>query len=72
MSSVAFRAWTGLVAVAIAMFLLLFISAGTLRYWQAWLYLAVFFAIAGLMTGWLRRSHPPAPPNSVFSESRIW
>jgi protein-S-isoprenylcysteine O-methyltransferase Ste14 len=44
------RAWLSLVALAFVMGLLVFVPAGTLRYWQAWLYLAVFFAAAALVT----------------------
>ena len=39
------------------MCLLLFVPAGTVRYWQA-CYLGVFFAIAGLMTLDLMRNDP--------------
>jgi len=38
------KAWLGLFFLALAMALLVFIPAGTLRYWQGWLFLAVFFA----------------------------
>ena len=38
------KAWLGLFFLALAMALLVFIAAGTLRYWQGWLFLAVFFA----------------------------
>jgi len=38
------KAWLGLFFLALAMVLLVFIPAGTLRYWQGWLFLAVFFA----------------------------
>jgi protein-S-isoprenylcysteine O-methyltransferase Ste14 len=44
------RAWLSLVALALVMGLLVFVPAGSLRYWQAWLYLAVFFAAATLVT----------------------
>jgi protein-S-isoprenylcysteine O-methyltransferase Ste14 len=42
------KALLGLVFLALAMALLVFIAAGTLRYWQGWLFLVVFFA-AGLL-----------------------
>ena len=39
MTPLALRAWFALVALAVVMGLLLFLPAGTLRYWQAWMYL---------------------------------
>jgi hypothetical protein len=54
-----FRTWTknlntkaclGLVFLAIAMGLLLFLPAGTAQYWQAWGYLAVFSGASLLIT----------------------
>jgi protein-S-isoprenylcysteine O-methyltransferase Ste14 len=38
------KAWLGLAFLALVMALLVFIAAGTLHYWQGWLFLAVFFA----------------------------
>jgi hypothetical protein len=40
------RAWSGLAFLALVMALLLFVPAGTLRYWQAWIYLSIFFGAA--------------------------
>ena len=40
------RAWLALAALAVVMALLLFVPAGTVRYWQAWLYLSIFFGAA--------------------------
>jgi hypothetical protein len=37
------KALLGLVFFALAMALCVFIAAGTLRYWQGWLFLVVFF-----------------------------
>ena len=42
-------------ALALFMAALLFIPAGTLRYWQAWAYLAVFFGAGGLLSVYLFR-----------------
>jgi hypothetical protein len=43
MKDVRARAWIALaVLLAVAMGLLLFVPAGTVCYWQAWLYLAIF------------------------------
>jgi protein-S-isoprenylcysteine O-methyltransferase Ste14 len=36
----------------------LFVSAGTLRYWQAWLYLAVYFAASIAITVYLMKRDP--------------
>jgi len=52
------RAGLSLVALALVMALLVFASAGTLHYWQAWLYLAVFFAAATFVTRDLMRRDP--------------
>jgi protein-S-isoprenylcysteine O-methyltransferase Ste14 len=39
------KASLGLVFLALAMALCVFVAAGTLRYWQGWLFLAVFVAV---------------------------
>jgi protein-S-isoprenylcysteine O-methyltransferase Ste14 len=52
------RAWLALAALAVAMALLLFVPAGTVRYWQAWLYLSIFFGAAALTTKFLIRNDP--------------
>ena len=36
------RAWLALVVVTLVMCALLFGSAGTIRYWQGWIYVAIF------------------------------
>src|SRR5215510_6713848 len=38
--------------------LLLFLPAGTLRYWQAWVYLGIFFGASALTTAFLIRRDP--------------
>jgi protein-S-isoprenylcysteine O-methyltransferase Ste14 len=50
MASLATRAWVSLVILAAVMGLLVFGAAGTIDYWQGWLYLAVFFAVSVLTT----------------------
>jgi protein-S-isoprenylcysteine O-methyltransferase Ste14 len=57
--SLATRAWIALAALAFVMGLLLFLPAGTVRFWQAWVYLSIFFGAAALMTDDLVR-HDPA------------
>ncbi len=49
----------GLMSLAVAMGFLLFVSAGTVRYWEAWVYLGVFFGAAVLITLYLMK-HDPA------------
>jgi protein-S-isoprenylcysteine O-methyltransferase Ste14 len=53
------RAWSALAVLAIVIGLLLFICAGTVRYWQAWMYLAVFVGGSAFTTRYLLR-HDPA------------
>lgn len=50
MNDVNAKAWFGLVAVTVIMGLLIFVPAGTTRYWQAWLFLALYFAMSAIMT----------------------
>lgn len=44
------RAWRALFRAGVAMWVLLFAPAGTLQYWQAWLYLSVFMGAATWVT----------------------
>src|SRR5215475_3000832 len=53
------KAWLGLIVLAFVMATLLFVSAGTLHYWQAWVYLAVFFGASVFHTLYLMK-HDPA------------
>lgn len=48
-----------LVGLAVVMGLLLFVPAGSIRYWQGWVYLAIFFGASLLITIHLIR-HDPA------------
>jgi protein-S-isoprenylcysteine O-methyltransferase Ste14 len=52
------RAWFSLAILAVVMGLLLFVPAGTIHYWQAWVYLSLFFAAAALTTGYLMQKDP--------------
>ena len=52
------KAWLGLLGLAVAMGLLLFVPAGTVRYWQAWGYLAVFLGASLLITIYLMKHDP--------------
>jgi len=49
------RAWLAVAALAAVMGLLLFVPAGTARYWQAWMYLATFTGASAVMTAYLLR-----------------
>jgi protein-S-isoprenylcysteine O-methyltransferase Ste14 len=52
------RAWLSLVVLAVVMGLLLFVPAGTVRYWQAWVYLTLFVGASALTTLSLMRRDP--------------
>ena len=52
------KAWLALAALALVMALLLFVPAGTTRYWQAWVYLFVFMGASVLTTIDLMRRDP--------------
>jgi protein-S-isoprenylcysteine O-methyltransferase Ste14 len=52
------KALLSLIGLAIAMGLLLFIFAGTIHYWQAWLFLAVFMGTSTVITLYLMRYNP--------------
>jgi protein-S-isoprenylcysteine O-methyltransferase Ste14 len=58
-ANLAFRAWLSLAVLAAIMGALLFGCAGTVRYWHAWVYLALFFALSAVITANLLR-HDPA------------
>jgi len=58
MKNINTRAWLGLDAVIVVMGLLLFVPAGTIRYWQAWLYLSNFTGASVLTTVYLMRNDP--------------
>jgi protein-S-isoprenylcysteine O-methyltransferase Ste14 len=52
------RAWLALAALGLVMGLLLFIPAGSIRYWQAWVYLVVFTGASALTTIDLMKRDP--------------
>jgi protein-S-isoprenylcysteine O-methyltransferase Ste14 len=52
------KAWLALAALAVVMGLLLFVSAGTIHYWQAWVYLSIFMGASVLTTLYLMRKDP--------------
>ncbi len=52
------KAFSGLLFLLLAMAALLFISAGTLDYWQAWTFLAAYFASSLAITVYLLKNDP--------------
>src|SRR5262245_53241967 len=52
------HAWLALAALAGAMGLLLFGMAGTVRYWQAWVYVSIFLGASVFTTLYLMRRDP--------------
>ena len=58
MKSLSARAWFALAVLAAVMGLLLFVPAGTVDYWQAWVYLSIFMGASALTTLYLLRRDP--------------
>ena len=58
MRSLNAQAWLSLVVLAVVMGLLLFIPAGTIHYWQAWVYLSIFMGASSLTTLYLMKKDP--------------
>ena len=58
MKNLNLRAWRGLIILLIVMGFSLFVSAGTMHYWQAWGYLAVYFGASLLTTRYLMKKDP--------------
>ena len=56
MKNLGVKAWLAVAALAIAMALLLFVPAGTVRYWQAWVYVSIFTTASALTTFYLLRT----------------
>jgi protein-S-isoprenylcysteine O-methyltransferase Ste14 len=58
MNTMAKKAIAGLLFILLAMAALLFIAAGTLHYWQAWTFVAVYFAASLALTFYLMVKDP--------------
>jgi hypothetical protein len=58
MNSLNRKAFRGLLILFVVMAALLFAIAGTFDYWQAWLFLAVYFAASLAITLYLMRHDP--------------
>jgi protein-S-isoprenylcysteine O-methyltransferase Ste14 len=52
------RAWLALAVLVVVIGLLLFVAAGTVHYWQAWVYLSIFTGASVLTTLYLMRKDP--------------
>src|SRR6516164_5848922 len=52
------RAWFALAILGFVMGLLLFVPAGTVDYWQGWVYLSIFMGASALTTLYLMRRDP--------------
>jgi protein-S-isoprenylcysteine O-methyltransferase Ste14 len=58
MATLRTRAWLSLAVLALVMAGVLFVSAGTVRYWHAWVYLLLFFGLSAALTMDLLRRDP--------------
>lgn len=58
MASLNTRTWVSVAIMAVVMTALVFLPAGTLHYWQGWVYLALFFGLAIAITVDVRRRDP--------------
>jgi hypothetical protein len=58
MSTLNKKAFGGLLFLVLVMAALLFIPAGTLDYWQAWTFLAAYFAASLVITLYLMKNDP--------------
>jgi protein-S-isoprenylcysteine O-methyltransferase Ste14 len=56
--SVNARAWLSLGVVTALIGLLLFIPAGTIHYWQAWVYVGIYFGASCLILLYLKKKDP--------------
>ena len=52
------RAWVELAVLVVVLGLLLFVPAGSLYYWQEWVYLTLFALSAGAITYYLMKRDP--------------
>jgi len=58
MTSLNMKAFGGLLALLVVMAALVFVPAGTLDYWQAWAFLAVYFASSLVISLYLMKKDP--------------
>jgi protein-S-isoprenylcysteine O-methyltransferase Ste14 len=55
MDRLGLKAWLELASLTMAMGFVLFVSAGTVQFWQAWDFVALFFCCSSLLTIYLMR-----------------
>jgi len=55
MGNLYMKGWLGIISLFVAMSLLIFVPAGTTDYWQAWLFLAVWFGASSVIVIYLMR-----------------
>ena len=67
MTGVNKRALVGLLGLFAAMTALLFVPAWTLRYWQAWVFLSVFFGAALAITVYLMKRDPGLLERRIYA-----
>ena len=58
MSSLNARAWISLIVIEVILAIVIFVCAGTTRYWHAWVYLLLLFLMAAGITVDLMRRDP--------------
>jgi protein-S-isoprenylcysteine O-methyltransferase Ste14 len=58
MNRLAVKAFLSVLVLAILMGVIVFVAAGTVRYWEAWVYLAIFTIASALTTLYLIRNDP--------------
>src|SRR5215831_13007871 len=58
MKKLSAKAWLALAILGVVMGLLLFVPAGTVDYWQGWVYLSIFMGASVLITLYLMRRDP--------------
>ena len=64
------RAWISLTGLVVVLALPLFVPAGTLDYWQAWVYLTLFALCGGAITRYLMQRDPALLPGACAADRR--
>lgn len=67
MKNLNIKAFGGLIFLLLAMAIALFLPAGTFGYWQAWIFLAVFFGAALAITLYLMKKDPKLLERRVYA-----
>lgn len=56
--ALALRAWRHVISMVLSVGVILFVAAGTLRYWQAWMYVGIYALALCFNTAYFLRSDP--------------